>query len=178
MKNKSIKLECPKCGELQQLSIATIRSVKNIGCCECRERSPVSAWAPQNIYMTGTYDKTAKENQPDTQREKIMEILLRGQWIDRKQTIDRYIAWELSARVDELEKFYCVKLLRTWVLYGTLRCRAYRLRDIDIENIRDDMRNNEFNERRKIEQLKCKDGQGGILESSVQEIPTEGGCTE
>lgn len=146
-KELEVTIYCPKCGEGQQMAEGRVGILKEgydpgWGCYECHESSPFSEWCPENISIPGAI---GKEDKP-TQKAKILDMLLHGVWIDRLETIERRICWELSARIGEIEKEWGVSVIRNWIIKdGRLRCRCYRLKWSDIESIQDTLKNMRHN---------------------------------
>jgi len=146
-KELEVTIFCPKCGEGREVVASCVaetikcQSKSSLRCEVCNKISPFSQWCPENISIPGAEGQESKPNQ----RDRILDILLHGVWLDRFETIRDCVSWELSARIIEIEREWKIKLIRNWIIRGGLRCRCYRLRWVDIDNIQDTLKNMRHN---------------------------------
>lgn len=143
-KELEVEIYCPTCSIGEKVTVSLLDEMRlqsAVICTDCLDHSPFDQWCPDNISIPGA---EGQEEKP-LQKERLMERFLRGEWVDRFETIRDFICWELSARIGEMETEWGIKFIRNWIIRGGLRCRCYRLRFHDIEQIQDTLKNMRHN---------------------------------
>lgn len=71
-----------------------------------------------------------------TQRDKLVELMLTGMRVTRLYCVDNRIAWEVSARMNEIEKEYCIEIQRKRIKLGNLSMSEYWIAEEDMDKVK------------------------------------------